>query len=379
MTEQNQPYFIILGGPTGSGKSLMPDLILNHLRKTNGEKYSFKKLLIDDYIEYNPLYKDSIHHIIEEYECVPRKTGKGDKCDIETPSPELANAFSEIYFDIRRNETCYREYTEQMKDKAKIKMFENIKKKYKDEYGKTFTKNEEFKKKYDNEIETLSNYYDDYYKKNCEKQYKMDLEKYLNLKDNIIVETTGKIVPVDLIKLAKDHNYKIIIAYILVKTNILHTRIIKRFRDALYKFKLDYHKKAPRFPNISDEIINNIKETLITLRNDCLHTDEALEGCGLINRDSNINLLIYDNTDSNYIEPKLVYDHSIPSEDHLYMKKPEYIEFINKLLYVITPEEQARQLFTKLPKYIETGGKNRRRTVRKYSSKRRTKTLRSKK
>ena len=114
MTEK--PYFIILGGPTGSGKSLMPQLILNYLRKTNGVKYHFKKLLIDDYIEYNPLYKESIHNIIEEYNCVQFKTGKGDKCDIVTPSPELANAFEEIYFHVRRNGKCYGDFTQDIKD-----------------------------------------------------------------------------------------------------------------------------------------------------------------------------------------------------------------------------------------------------------------------
>lgn len=369
---EQQPYFIILGGPTGSGKSLLPHLILNYLRKTNGVKYHFKKIMIDDYIEYNPLYKDSINHIINDFNCVPFKTGKGHTCDVVTPSPDLANAFSESYFTVRRNDKCYGKYTEEMKVKAIDAMYENIKKKYKELYGKKFENNEENKRKYDEETETLKKYYNDYYEKNCEQQYKLDIEKYLNRKENIIVETTGKKIPIQLIELAEQHNYNIIITYILVNKNELHKRIIERFKLALSNFRLDYNKKAPRFPNISDEIINNIKETLIKLRNDCLDTTEALEGCGLINRNSKINLLIYDNTDnSRYIEPKLVYDNRMESDKHLYMEKTKYIEFINKLLgipNVISPEKQTRQLFSKLPKYIEKGGKNRRRTIRKYAS-----------
>jgi hypothetical protein len=376
MTEKSmreKPYFIILGGPTGSGKSLMPQLILNYLRKTNVVKYHFKKLLIDDYIEYNPLYKESIHNIIEEYECEPYKTGKGQNCDVETPSLELANAFEEIYFHVRRNGQCYGGFTQDIKDKIVNTMYDNIKKKYRDN-DKNFETKEESKQQYQEEIGKLKNIYDEYYEKNCEQQYKMDMEKYLNNNDNIIVETTGKKIPKDLIEIVNQYDYNIIIAYILVEKNTLRKRIIKRFRDALYKFRLDYNKKAPRFPNISDKIINNIKETLITLRNECLPADEASEICGFINRHSNINLLIYDNTDSTYIEPKLVYDHSIPGEDHLYMKKPEYIEFINNILgipNVISPEKQTRRLFTQLPKYIGKGGKNKR-TTRKYRSVRKT-------
>jgi hypothetical protein len=377
MTEKSmreKPYFIILGGPTGSGKSLMPQIILNYLRKTNGVKYHFKKLLIDDYIEYNPLYKESIHNIIEQYNCVPRKTGKGDKCDVETPSTELANAFEEIYFHVRRNGQCYGDFTQDIKDKIVNTMYDNIKKKYRDN-DKNFETKEESKQQYQEEIGKLKNLYDEYYEKNCEQQYKMDMEKYLNRKDNIIVETTGKKIPNDLIKIVNQYDYNIIIAYILVEKNELRERIIKRFRDALYKFRLDYEKKAPRFPNISDKIINNIKETLITLRNECLKTDGSLETCGFINRDSNINLLIFDNTDSSFREPKLVYDHTILSDDHLYMDNTNYIKFINNILgipNVISPEKQTRRLFTQLPKYIGKGGKNKR-TTRKYRSVRKTK------
>jgi hypothetical protein len=372
MTEK--PYFIILGGPTGSGKSLMPQLILNYLRKTNGVKYHFKKLLIDDYIEYNPLYKESIHNIIEEYNCVPRKTGKGDKCDVETPSTELANAFEEIYFHVRRKGQCYGDFTQDIKDKIVNTMYDNIKKKYRDN-DKRFETKEESKQQYQEEIGKLKTLYDKYYEKNCEEQYISDIINYLNNNNNIIVETTGKKIPKDLIKLVNQYDYNIIIAYILVEKNELRERIIKRFRDALYKFRLDYEKKAPRFPNISDKIINNIKETLITLRNECLPANEESEICEFINKDSNINLLIFDNTDSSFREPKLVYDHTILSDNHLFMDNKKYIKFINNILgipNVISPKKQTRLLLTQLPNYIENGGKNKR-TTRKYRSVRKTK------
>lgn len=370
MTENSmreKPYFIILGGPTGSGKSLMPQLILNYLRKTKGLKYHFKKLLIDDYIEYNPLYKETILDIIKEYDCAPRRTGKGHKCDVVTPSTALAKAFEEIYFKVRRKGKCYGDFTQGIKEKNEKTMYANITKKYKD-IDKKFKTKEKTKSQFDEEIDKLTHFYDEYYEKNCEEQYKMDMEKYLNSKDNIIVETTGKKIPADLIKLATNHNYNIIIAYILVEKNELRGRIINRFRDALYKFGLERSKKAPRFPNISDEVINNIKETLITLRNVCLNNEEELETCGFKKRDSNINLLIYDNTDSSYIEPKLVYVHSIPSDYHLFMDNKDFIELINKLLGMpISPEEQTRLLFSELPNSIAKGGKNRR-TIRKYTS-----------
>ena len=380
MTENSmreKPYFIILGGPTGSGKSLMPQLILNYLRKTNLVKYHFKKLLIDDYIEYNPLYKETILDIIEEYNCAPRKTGKGDKCDVVTPSAALAKAFEEIYFKVRRNGKCYGDFTQEIKENNVKTMYANITKKYADIDRKFKTKektkrqfDEETKRQFDEEIDKLTHFYDEYYEKNCEEQYKMDMEKYLNSKDNIIVETTGKKIPADLIKLATHHNYNIIIAYILVEQNELRERIINRFRDALYKFRSERSKKAPRFPNISDEIINNIKETLITLRNVCLNKKNS-ETCGFNGfkkRDSNINLLIYDNADSSYIEPKLVYDHNIAGDYHLFMNEKDFIELINKLLGMpISPEEQTRRLFSELPNSITKGGKNRR-TIRKYTS-----------
>ena len=162
-----------------------------------------------------------------------------------------------------------------------------------------------------------------------------------------------------------------------MEQNELRERIINRFRDALYKFRSERSKKAPRFPNISDEIINNIKETLITLRNVCLNKKNS-ETCGFNGfkkRDSNINLLIYDNTDSSYIEPKLVYDHNIAGDYHLYMNEKHFIELINKSLGMpISPEEQTRRLFSELPNSITKGGKNRR-TIRKYTSGRRKKNV----
>ena len=68
------PLLIITAGPTGSGKSRMPQLVYNILYGTNSRSTQFDEFYIDDYIANSPEYKQAIAGIIEKHDITNRTT-----------------------------------------------------------------------------------------------------------------------------------------------------------------------------------------------------------------------------------------------------------------------------------------------------------------
>jgi len=74
MFKTEAPLLIITAGPTGSGKSRMPQLVYNILYGTNSRSTKFDEFYIDDYITNSPEYKDAIAEIIEKHDITNRTT-----------------------------------------------------------------------------------------------------------------------------------------------------------------------------------------------------------------------------------------------------------------------------------------------------------------
>ena len=94
MFRKDAPLLIITAGPTGSGKSRMPQLVYNMLYKTNSRSTQFDQFYIDDYVVNAPEYKRAINEIITEYGITNRTTYD------ELPTTSL-DKFATSYFAVR--------------------------------------------------------------------------------------------------------------------------------------------------------------------------------------------------------------------------------------------------------------------------------------
>ena len=65
MFQTQAPLLIITAGPTGSGKSRMPQLVYNMLYGVNSRSTKFHEFYIDDYIANSPEYKSAVAEIIQ--------------------------------------------------------------------------------------------------------------------------------------------------------------------------------------------------------------------------------------------------------------------------------------------------------------------------
>ncbi len=276
------PSIIFTNGPTGSGKSGLLEKTIELLYNTYDISLSdFKSFLIDDYIENSDFYKDKIKDIIKNFNCNDDNIDT-EKCDLENPSKDLLDAFSSAYFEIRNQGPCYNPPIN---------------------------------------------------KRGCKDFYNNDLHTAIINRENILIETTGKKIPLDYLKLVSSiislEKYNIIFVYSIVTFEELIKRNKSRAqRDMDLFISSNYTSKAPRLPDIIPtkfkETTTEIKKHLIILRNICMSQSEPpQEKCGEINKDGNFILLIFDNNNK---KSKLIYDNRTNDED---MDEKEFTQLLS--------------------------------------------------
>ena len=101
----SDPYFLVVAGPTGSGKSNLPskvaralDLPINSFQEPNS-----KNLLVDDYVEQSDFYKEKVDTIVKAY-CNDMPADL-DACPslktlLDKPTKDIQDKFTDAYFSI---------------------------------------------------------------------------------------------------------------------------------------------------------------------------------------------------------------------------------------------------------------------------------------
>ncbi len=272
----DNPTIIITAGPTGSGKSSLLNKALELLYK-HKETPVFKSFLIDDYVDNSPKYKEIVDTIIDKYKC-KQSIQPDSPCDVSNPKQELINDLDEAYFEIRENGPC-------------------------NSSGKS-----------------------------CKELFNTDLKTAIENRENILIETTGKDIPLKYInkiaELAGLTNYNFLFMYSILDFEPLIDRVKSRFKNSMTSYLNDTNNSAPRISNISRETFkkktSKIIKTLIKLRNVCLRLGRPNDpNCGAINSNGNFILLIFDN---NSMPSKLIYD---SRTSHNLMTDGEFITLLN--------------------------------------------------
>ena len=252
MSSNPKKYFIIIAGPTGSGKTGLVNVTLAKLGIDAKTEYT--KFVIDDLIENDNVYKSQIREIIDniDKECKTKQEQKDDceKNKYINPSSELLAQFNTLYFKVRNTIGC---------------------------------------KEYIQEGQNCNEVFDHRLKATAEMEIKPSI---------IVFETTGASIPKWLLNndFIPD-DYTIIVSYSLVNFTNLVIRSTSRAYETMIDFKYDTTntKPAPRLPDIRPEvfktIIMTIKDIIIKLYNECIITHTPTV-CGSRKIDR---LLIYDN------------------------------------------------------------------------------------
>ena len=117
-TNQN-PYLLIVCGPTGSGKSSLPEKVQT---ERNLAPDNIEKILIDDIIENNQSYKDLIFGYLNQINQSERQEL------FERPTPKMIKYFNKAYYDIRYQIECHtrEELINVPTDHGKLEMFTNL-------------------------------------------------------------------------------------------------------------------------------------------------------------------------------------------------------------------------------------------------------------
>lgn len=251
------PSIIFTSGPTGSGKSKSLNKTLELLYKSK-KKPKFNSFLIDDYVENSSNYKENIKEILNKFNCET----SSEECNLDNPSLRLLKEFEKAYLEVRNQGPCL----------------------------------------------PLS-------KKSCKDVYMNDIYKAIKKKKNILIETTGKKIPIEYLKvlltLANFEEYNVIFVFSIVNFKKLIKRNKLRVKEKMDLFiKSKYKSSGPRLPNISPykfkKKTKEIEKVLIKLRNTCLRIENpSKKKCGKINKEGNFNLIIFDN---NQPLSKLIYD-----------------------------------------------------------------------
>ena len=218
----DNPYFIIVAGPTASGKSTLVDKISGYLKnKELIDKSKTNFISIDDLIDKNPYFKNEIESYF-------KKQFRNNKNDIYNeflyPSKKTIKFFNKVYWESRKNVDCVTGKKLNLKNK---------------------TLNE---KKYKPCSHIISN------------------EILLTLKDrkNIIFETTGITFPFWIFKQYQNFltNYNIIIAWSIVDICDLYNRNKFRTLSTVKSYIETFTDNAPRLPDIRKK---NYKRNLINI------------------------------------------------------------------------------------------------------------------
>lgn len=253
---QQLPYFIITAGATGSGKT---QLITETMKHLGIEREKLVKILIDDLVENDDIYKLKIIEIYKgiKEECA-KNVNEDPNCEelkYNNPSPELYKKFNDAYFETRYAKRC-----EPQKCKSNCNNLLSF-----------------------NEIND------------------QNLKNAIKENTHIVFEYTGSYIPHWLLNPSWiTEKYNVVIAYSLVTLDNLVQRNKSRAYKAMREFQTDHNNPAPRLPDVSKEnfkkIVSNIYDILINLYDLCIvNYDKNKEDCGQKKIDQ---LLIFDNNGS---------------------------------------------------------------------------------
>ncbi|MDB4614037.1 hypothetical protein OAH43_00735 [bacterium] len=217
------PYFIIVAGPTASGKSTLVNKISHYLKNEDFiDKSKTNFISIDNLIEKNPYFKNEIDNYF-------KKQFKNNKSNIYNeflyPSKKTIKFFNKIYWESRKNIDCV--------TGKKL----NLKNKTPDE------------KKY----------------KPCSQLIANDILLSLKNRKNVIFETTGITFPFWIFKQYPNDlmNYNLIIAWSIVDICDLYNRNKFRTLSTVKSFIETFAEdNAPRLPDIRKK---NYKRSLINI------------------------------------------------------------------------------------------------------------------
>lgn len=223
ISNTDNPYFIIVAGPTASGKSTLVNKISHYLKNEDFiDKSKTNFISIDNLIEKNPYFKNEIDNYF-------KKQFKNNKSNIYNeflyPSKKTIKFFNKIYWESRKNIDCV--------TGKKL----NLKNKTPDE------------KKY----------------KPCSQLIANDILLSLKNRKNVIFETTGITFPFWIFKQYPNDlmNYNLIIAWSIVDICDLYNRNKFRTLSTVKSFIETFAEdNAPRLPDIRKK---NYKRSLINI------------------------------------------------------------------------------------------------------------------
>ncbi len=247
-----EPYLIITAGPTGSGKSSLPDKIIKYVNLNKNDKVN---ILIDDIIESQKKYKQNINKIIEENCYNSKSLCDNLKKKIINPDDDILNKFNTAYFNSRKSKGCNNT------------------------------------------------------NKTCDEINDKKLEDAFKIGKNIIFETTGTYYPSWIFKYNIDMlnkwNYQIIMAWTIAEWCDLVKRNSNRAIAAFEKFINDNSNPAPRLPDIRPD--NYKKQAKII--NDVFY--RIAYNCGKTYKSSfckrQVRLIVVDNRTKNNVN-NILYD-----------------------------------------------------------------------
>jgi len=251
-----QKYFIITSGPTGSGKTKLVNATLKQLGLDEHTPYT--KLLIDDLVEQNNIYKGKVTNIIENIDTTCHENNGCVKGQYNSPSNELLKKFSNAYWNVRTKSGC-----KTINRKGKV----------------------------------------------CNDILMNKLRDIQTTKPTVVVfETVGNKMPWILLnknegKRYIPEDYKIIVSYSLVNVESLKKRITSRTYTGIKSFTANHTQSAPRLVPLKglDNTVTQIKATILALYSKCIQSYDRVT-CG----DSRIDtLLLFDNNGDNHT---VIYD-----------------------------------------------------------------------
>jgi hypothetical protein len=318
----NNPFAIFTMGPTGSGKSTLVNKTIELLYKTRSVP-SYNSIILDELIENNNLYKAGVKDIVTRFHC-NESMNPGTECDLNNPSTEILDNFYNSYKTTRFGKGNCVQFNSDAADKS------------------------------------------------CDDLFNEKWESSVRKGENIVIETTGYVIPWWFIKRFKDFNpsvnYNCVFVYSLASFRKLIERNILRAKYSLTKFIENNDNPAPRLPNVSENVFkgvtNAIVNSLITLRNSCLRQGRPRDlACGnnedrnnlqpvnIINSSGKYTLLIFDNEKK---RSKLIYD-SRTSDS--YMSQKDFKLLLSKYGLLKTQAENDAAAAAAARANVQAGGR----------------------
>lgn len=281
------PYIIVTLGPTGSGKTGLINKTISHLKLNS----NYQKILIDDLIENNDIYKQNVLEIIKNVEKECMDNCKTTKCNCDNfytnPTSDLLEKFNKAYYLTRNSPNCVKGYP-----------------------------------------------------LDCNSLNDNKLQTAISERKNIVLESTGGYIPKWLLsgeQFSKDvwtkisipyisatkNPYRIIFAYSVVPFDELIRRNTRRTIQTMHAFLNNPTMAGPRLPDIDytrfKKVVSQIRDVLMQLYSSCIQTfNEAI--CGVERID---NLLIFDNSGN---EMKIAYD-----SKNEQLSEQAFLNLVNKL------------------------------------------------